>query len=122
MSRHRRLSSLFQVTLEGKIVQQGQKKVERSKGDCKFLLLNSEFLDVTSFFFYSQSSLFSHCAALSGSVELSLPIRDISPSGNILVLMISDSGTVAADTTTTQVTPCLKHAVSVFQTGFDLGL
>ncbi|XP_073451914.1 alpha-2-macroglobulin-like protein 1 isoform X3 [Aquarana catesbeiana] len=74
----------YLVTLEGKIVQQGQKKVERSKGD-----------------------------SLSGSVELSLPIRDISPSGNILVLMISDSGTVAADTTTAQVTPCLKHAVNL---------
>ncbi|XP_077310065.1 alpha-2-macroglobulin-like protein 1 [Lithobates pipiens] len=74
----------YLVSLEGKIVQQGQKKVERSKGD-----------------------------SCSGSVELSLPIRDISPSGNILVLMVSDSGTVAADTTTAQVTPCLKHAVSL---------
>ncbi|XP_040217449.1 alpha-2-macroglobulin-like protein 1 isoform X2 [Rana temporaria] len=74
----------YLVTLEGKIVQQGQKKVERSKGDAR-----------------------------SGSIELSLPIRDISPSGNILVFMVSDSGTVAADTRTAQVTPCLKHAVTL---------
>ncbi|XP_068111193.1 alpha-2-macroglobulin-like protein 1 isoform X2 [Hyperolius riggenbachi] len=74
----------YLVVLNGKIVHQGQKTVEGIKAD-----------------------------ALSGSVELSLPIRDISPSGKLLVFTVSKSGSVAADTTTVQVTPCLKHAVSM---------
>ncbi|KAM5132706.1 alpha-2-macroglobulin-like protein 1 [Mantella aurantiaca] len=74
----------YLVMLNGKISQQGQKKVERSKSDSP-----------------------------SGSVEFSLPIRDISSSGKILVFMVSESGAVVADTTTVQVTPCLKHAVNL---------
>ncbi|XP_063819414.1 alpha-2-macroglobulin-like protein 1 [Pseudophryne corroboree] len=51
--------------------------------------------------------------SLSGSVDFSIPVRDISPSGKLLVVTVSQDGGVAADTTTVKVTPCLKHAVSL---------
>ncbi|XP_075071694.1 alpha-2-macroglobulin-like protein 1 isoform X2 [Mixophyes fleayi] len=47
--------------------------------------------------------------SLSGSVEFSIPVRNISPSGKLLVFTMSKSGGVAADTTTAQVTPFLNH-------------
>ncbi|KAM8924711.1 alpha-2-macroglobulin-like protein 1 [Pelodytes ibericus] len=52
-------------------------------------------------------------ASPSGSMEISLPVRDISPSGKMMVFTVSDSGAVAADTMTYQVTPCLKQDVSL---------
>ncbi|XP_063818758.1 alpha-2-macroglobulin-like protein 1 [Pseudophryne corroboree] len=51
--------------------------------------------------------------SLSGSVDFSIPVRDISPSGKLLVFTVSQDGGVAADTITVKVTPCLKHAVSL---------
>ncbi|KAM4687188.1 alpha-2-macroglobulin-like protein 1, partial [Rhinophrynus dorsalis] len=51
--------------------------------------------------------------SLSGSLKFSLPVRDVSPAGKMLVFTVSRSGGVAADTTTLHVTPCLKHDVNL---------
>ncbi|XP_053305981.1 alpha-2-macroglobulin-like protein 1 [Spea bombifrons] len=52
-------------------------------------------------------------SVLSGTLELSLPVREMSPSGKILVFSVTCSGAVAADTATLQVSPCLKQQVSL---------
>ncbi|CAH2330508.1 Hypothetical predicted protein, partial [Pelobates cultripes] len=49
----------------------------------------------------------------SGSMEISLPVRDVSPTGKILVFTLSDDGEVAVDTATFQVTACLKQNVTL---------
>ncbi|KAM3910299.1 alpha-2-macroglobulin-like protein 1 [Leptodactylus fuscus] len=51
--------------------------------------------------------------SLSGSFQLSLPMKEISPSGKLLVYTVSPSGRMAADTTQVQVPVFLKHKVSL---------
>uniref|UniRef100_A0A8C5QZY6 Alpha-2-macroglobulin bait region domain-containing protein n=1 Tax=Leptobrachium leishanense TaxID=445787 RepID=A0A8C5QZY6_9ANUR len=48
-----------------------------------------------------------------GTLDISLPLRDISPNGKMLVFTVDESGGMAADTTTFQVTPCLKQNVTL---------
>ncbi|XP_071985934.1 alpha-2-macroglobulin-like protein 1 isoform X3 [Engystomops pustulosus] len=49
----------------------------------------------------------------SGSFQLALPVVDISPSGKLLVFMVSQSGGIALDTSEVQITAPLKHKVSL---------
>ncbi|KAG8535271.1 hypothetical protein GDO81_028951, partial [Engystomops pustulosus] len=48
----------------------------------------------------------------SGSFQLVLPVVDISPSGKLMVFMVSQSGGIALDTSEVQITAPLKHKVS----------
>ncbi|XP_073540722.1 alpha-2-macroglobulin-like protein 1 isoform X2 [Phyllobates terribilis] len=50
---------------------------------------------------------------LSGSCELLLPVVKMSPRAKLLVVIVSPTGKIAADTTEVQVTACLKHKVSL---------
>ncbi|XP_069835812.1 alpha-2-macroglobulin-like protein 1 isoform X1 [Dendropsophus ebraccatus] len=50
---------------------------------------------------------------LSRSFQFPIPIADISPSGKLLVFTMPKSGGIAADTAEAQVTPRLKHKVSL---------
>ncbi|CAH2322587.1 alpha-2-macroglobulin 1 [Pelobates cultripes] len=75
---------VFYVLAKNKILYSGQKTVSLEKADSR-----------------------------SGSMEISLPVRDVSPTGKILVFTLSDDGEVAVDTATFQVTACLKQNVTL---------
>ncbi|XP_063290054.1 alpha-2-macroglobulin-like protein 1 isoform X2 [Pelobates fuscus] len=87
----------------GKILYSGQKTVSQEKADSNIGILYKGQKTV------SQEKADSR----SGSIEISLPVRDVSPNGKILVFTSSDDGEVAADTATFQVTACLKQNVTL---------